>query len=518
MLQRFSSSGPDADAWTMPTLILPFIGLLPAALAAGWWFGPEAVFVVLIAGLPIAAHAARMGTRRLHLHTPLADDPRDALSGLHLQARAELALDRVLQGTATTGKTTACIVLGLDDPQAIVERHGQSVLDQIIRSTADRILVTMRQHDIVARLEGARFAIALGPVRRADLETLIQIAGRLQVAAQEPLSIDAMTVYVTCSIGFCLAGRAPEPTGAALLTAAALATDDAWRNGPSAIRAYSTEVASAVQYRQSLRDQIETALETGQIVAYFQPQLSTDTGNVTGFEALARWNHPERGVLPPAEFLPAITSTGLSTRLGEVMLFQTLNALRSWDRAGYHVPNVALNFCKDELRNPRLVEKLRWELDRFDLAPARLTVEVLETVVAETENDTVVRNIAALAEIGCGIDLDDFGTGHASITSIRRFTVNRIKIDRSFITKVDCDPAQQRMVTAILSMAERLGLQTLAEGVETVAEHAMLAQLGCNHVQGYVVARPMPFQDTIGWLEHHLMKLQSTPKFGRKIV
>ena len=163
------------------------------------------------------------------------------------------------------------------------------------------------------------------------------------------------------------------------------------------------------------------------------------------------------------------------------------------------------------------MEKLQWELDRFELAPDRVTVEILESVVAEAENDTVVHNIAALSQLGCGIDLDDFGTGHASITSIRRFAVNRIKIDRSFVTKVDCDPVQQRMIAAILSMAERLELATLAEGVETIAEHAMLAQLGCSHVQGYSIARPMPFEETIAWLEHHRSKLAATPKLSRKI-
>lgn len=513
MLHRFLSPGLISDA-----RLLPFVGLVPAALLAAAWFGGQGAIVTLLAGLPIAAYAARAGRWVISPPAPLAEEARDAVSGLHLKSFAERMMDNVLAQTHVTGKTTACIVLGLDDPQSIMERHGQAALDQVIRRTAERIVVTMRQHDVIAKLEGARFAISLGAIRRADLETLIQIAGRLQTAVQEPLSVDAMSIYATCSIGFCLAGRAPEPTGSALLIAAELATDDAWRNGPSAIRAYSAEVASAALYRQSLRDQIEAALDDGQIVAYFQPQLSTDTGNVSGFEALARWKHPDRGVLSPAEFLPAITSTGLATRLGEVMLFQTLNAMRAWDRAGYHVPAVAVNFCKEELRNPKLVEKLCWELDRFELAPERLTIEILETVVAETENDMVVRNIAALAEIGCGIDLDDFGTGHASITSIRRFAVNRIKIDRSFVTRLDSDASQQRMVTAILSMAEQLGLQTLAEGVETLAEHAMLAQLGCSHVQGYVIARPMPFQDTIGWLEHHRMKLQATTKLGRKIV
>ncbi len=492
------------------------LGLIPAVLMAWYWFGAPGAAVVLVAGLPVAFWPqGSVAPDAAPSQPPQA--PRDGLSGLCLRESAEQALQSVLKHAASTGKTTAALVVSLDDGRSIVEHHGQAAHDQVVRRMAERILVTMRQHDTVARLEGDRFAVALGPMRRADLETLIQVAARLQTALQEPLSVDAMTIYVSCSVGFCLPSRAPALTGAALLAAAELAADDAWRNGPSAIRAYSQEVATAAADRQSLRDQVEAALEAGEIIAYFQPQLCTDTGEVTGFEALARWKHPDRGVLPPAEFLPAITASGLSARLGEVMLFQTLNALRSWDRAGYVVPSVAVNFCREELRNPRLVERLRWELDRFDLAPRRLTVEILETVVAETENDTVVRNIAALSNIGCGIDLDDFGTGHASITSIRRFAVNRIKIDRSFVTRVDSDPTQQRMVTAILSMAERLGLTTLAEGVETLAEHAMLSQLGCSHVQGFVIARPMPFEDTIGWLEHHRMKIEGAAKLGRRI-
>ena len=139
------------------------------------------------------------------------------------------------------------------------------------------------------------------------------------------------------------------------------------------------------------------------------------------------------------------------------------------------------------------------DLDRFDLTPERLTVEVLETVIADMGDDIITRNIAGLATLGCAIDLDDFGTGHASIANIRRFAVGRIKIDRSFIMKVDTDPEQQRMVSAILTMAEQLGLETLGEGVETVGEHAMLAQLGCGHIQGYGLARPMPFEDTLDW-------------------
>jgi EAL domain-containing protein (putative c-di-GMP-specific phosphodiesterase class I) len=214
--------------------------------------------------------------------------------------------------------------------------------------------------------------------------------------------------------------------------------------------------------------------------------------------------------------LPAIEDAGLSERLGEVMLYHALAALVRWDKAGFHIPNVAVNFSSAELRNPRLAEKLKWELDRFDLTPDRLCVEILETVIAETDNDVIVRNISALANLGCQIDLDDFGTGHASITNIRRFAVNRIKIDRSFVTHVDEDREQQKIVSGILSLAEQMGLETLAEGVETKGEHAMLAQLGCGHVQGFLFARPMPFDDTQAWIIAQNVARSSLPKIASR--
>jgi EAL domain-containing protein (putative c-di-GMP-specific phosphodiesterase class I) len=146
------------------------------------------------------------------------------------------------------------------------------------------------------------------------------------------------------------------------------------------------------------------------------------------------------------------------------------------------------------------VDRIGWELDRHDLTPDRLVIEVLESVVANRAEDVVMRNLAGLARLGCCLDLDDFGTGHASITSIRRFSIERIKIDRSFVTRIDDDPEQQKMVGAILTMAERLGLDTLAEGVETEGERAMLARLGCGHIQGFGIARPMPLSETADWI------------------
>jgi EAL domain-containing protein (putative c-di-GMP-specific phosphodiesterase class I) len=182
------------------------------------------------------------------------------------------------------------------------------------------------------------------------------------------------------------------------------------------------------------------------------------------------------------------------------MLHAALAAVKSFDDAGLFLPCVAVNFSAGELRNPGIVDRVRWELDRFGLTPERLTVEVLETVLDTTGDDMVTRSLGGLAALGCGIDLDDFGTGHAAIGSIRRFSVKRLKIDRSFVRRIDTDADQQNVVAAMIVMAERLGLGTLAEGVETVAEQATVARLGCRYAQGFAMARPMPEAAFREWL------------------
>jgi EAL domain-containing protein (putative c-di-GMP-specific phosphodiesterase class I) len=232
-------------------------------------------------------------------------------------------------------------------------------------------------------------------------------------------------------------------------------------------------------------------------------------------EALARWIHPERGIVPPVQFLRVLEDSGRMERLSEVILQHALTALRSWDQAGLDVPRVSVNFADAELRDPRLVQRIQWELDRFGLGAQRLGIEVLETVIAGSPDGIVARNIIDLGRIGCQIDLDDFGTGHASITSLRRFTVHRLKIDRSFVTRVDRDEDQQRMLAAVLGMADRLGLETLAEGVESVGEHALLAQLGCDHVQGFGIARPMPADQLVDWARDHANRIAEAQRLGR---
>ncbi len=489
-----------------------WIVFVPALTLAAFWLGGERVLILVALGSPLVF--AMAGAFRLN-DTEAVDLP-DALTGLSLRQQIVGTLDIILRDGPVSGRTTACFVIQFDGMDLLVDRHGRAAQTEVLARSAERLAAALREGDLVARLEGGGFAVALAPVRRLDLETVVQLATRLQAALSVPVSVNAARLYVSASIGFCLAARAPAPNGKALLDAAQMAADDAARHGPGALRAYAPEMSRHRADREALREELELALDEGQIRAHFQPQLSTDTGAITGFEALARWYHPEKGLIAPAEFLPLLEAAGLSERLGEVMLYNALSALSRWDKLGLSVPTVAVNFSSSELRNPRLTDKLKWELDRFDLKPSRLSVEILENVVAETDNDVIVSNIAALAQMGCGIDLDDFGTGHASITSIRRFAVRRIKIDRSFVARVDEDRDQQKMVAAILSMAEQLGLATLAEGVETPAEHAMLAQLGCGDVQGFGIARPMPVDETMDWIARHRARLAQAPRIGQR--
>jgi diguanylate cyclase len=489
------------------------LALGPGVAAGAYFFGAEGAAVAAGLGLPLAILSAKRAARQ--------SPPNGAagISGVSPRDAIAAALDAAIIKGAPATDSAACFAICLDAPDALLSTYGKSGFERIEAAVADRLAGVVRAGDVLRPLDGSRFAIAVVSHRRINLETAIQISGRMQKALCEPVSLDGTTVHFSVSIGFCLLSRAPDATGAALLAAAELALNEAWINGPGAIRAFTSDIRQRAEQEGGLRDQLEAAFDNGEIVAFFQPQLSTDTGAVTGFEALVRWMHPMRGILPPAEFLPAVHAAGLSARLSETVLTQALSALRTWDRAGHRIDTVSVNFSSEDLRDANLVARLKWELDRFDLPPERLTVEVLESVVTDTDHDIIVRNLTALSQLGCGIDLDDFGTGHASIAAIRRFSVNRIKIDRCFVAGVDTDPGQQKIVAAILSMAEQLGLKTVGEGVETLGEHALLAQLGCSHVQGFAIARPMPMQSTREWLARHKTKLEHTPGLSdRKAV
>ncbi|MBF9035798.1 EAL domain-containing protein [Rhodobacterales bacterium HKCCE2091] len=435
----------------------------------------------------------------------------DPLTGLPLRSALEAELKGIAEGGGDV--TTACFFIRLDGQSELAQRWGPEGRDEILRRTAERLRVGVRAEDLVARVEDGTFGIVLSPVPPSRSGDPVKVAERLSAVLAEPIYIGGGAAQVSASIGIAV----PDPLQVAdLARGAEAAVTEAQQQGTGLIRHFSAELRERIARETALTRSVDQALASGEIRAWFQPQVCTDTGEISGFEALARWHHPTLGVLSPAQFLPAIRNAGRLPRLGETMLQQALSALTAWDRKGLRIPSVAVNFSPEELRDPGLADRVKWEVDRVDMRPGRLTVEILESVAALGQDDVILRNIDQLASHGFGLDLDDFGTGQASIANIRRFHVQRIKIDRGFVTGIDNLPDQQAVVAAILSLAQHLGVETIAEGVETTGEHSILAQLGCGHVQGYGIARPMPFDETFAWVTNHRARTVAPPQIGRR--
>ncbi|KAA8609170.1 diguanylate cyclase [Salipiger aestuarii] len=484
------------------------LAFLPALSLAGFWLGGEMMLIAIALGLP-ALYGISSGARnRLDPDAPLPD----LVDSAAAPGLAQQLIDRAV----AVNLSTACLLVEAEGLDSVARQSGDAAAQALRSALLKRLRGLMKRGDKVMRTGDSRFMILLAPSPRLDLEALLTLADRVQRTLEEPVSFETGTHYLSVSIGFCGSLRFQDkPSGAQLVEAAQTALTEALTQGPSAIRAWSDSMRAQRRARKSLLDEVERALTKGQIQPWFQPQICTSTGRITGVEALARWIHPERGIVPPMEFLGALEQARQLDRLSEVMLQHSLTAMRGWDAAGIDIPRVSVNFSDIELRSPHLVERIKWELDRFAMPASRLGVEVLETVIADSPEGVTARNIVGLSQLGCQIDLDDFGTGHASIAALRRFTVHRLKIDRSFVTRVDRDEDQRRMLAAVLGLADRLGLETVAEGVESVAEHALLSQLGCDHVQGFGIARPMPADQLAAWAGQHAERIAGAQKLGR---
>ena len=419
--------------------------------------------------------------------------PRDAVEALLNSGRQP-----ALQADDGPGRDGAALVARLDDADRLRGHHGAEHLDALMQTLAERLGAALRSEDAFCHLPPDGFAIALQPRSGLDVSTVLAVAWRLQAQLGIRFKTVAATTWPSVSIGLCTSAEAAQSQGLSMIAAAERAAEWALRAGPGGLHSFSAIDAPGL-VSCDRREDLQRAIEAGEICAHFQPQIDAASGAVSGLEALARWQHPERGTIPPGEFLPQIERAGLSPLLARRIRDCALSCLARLDAVGLAVPAVAINLSMTQLRNPRLADEIAWALDLHELSPERLVIEILEDVIADGDDDIMVRNVARLAAMGCGIDLDDFGTGHASIASIRRFAVGRLKIDRSFITNLHRDGERHRMAGAIMTMAAGLGLDTVAEGVETAEEMAILAAMGCTHLQGFAIARPMPEAELLNW-------------------
>ena len=470
------------------------LAFLPAICLAAYWGGGEALLVFCALTTPLL-FALTGGFGRL---------PTDPTRSVGHRQTVEAAAQEFLEIAQHNGQTTACFQLGISGLDDIAAGLGETVADEARQLLSARLASILRETDELFQVGDKRLAILIAPGFRLKLDTLLDLAKRMRDVAEEPLSLSGTTRYVSVSVGIASSltfGR--NATAQQWLSSAAFALDEAIATGGSATRVWSDKLSRQRQSRRDLHHDIITALETGQIQAFFQPQIRVKTGDVVGMEALARWDHPTRGCIAPSEFLQAILDSGQMDRLGQTMLSQALGALQGWDDAGLDVPTVSVNLSGAELRNPDLAAHIATDLDRAGLGPARLVIEVLESVISGDTDDIIRRNLVALADLGCRIDLDDFGTGHASITTLQHFPIQRVKIDQSFVQRADRTDDKRRMLAAILRLTDTLELDALAEGVETIGEHGLLRELDCRFAQGFLFAEPATAADVTEWLRQH---------------
>ena len=412
------------------------------------------------------------------------------------------ALDAALSETAAGHTYAVAMIADIDDFDALKSRSAAPDIASLLGTLENRLCGGVLSRDIVVHLPDGKFAIGLNPQNIVDEDDILRLAGQIQSIIAVPIVTANTQAKVTASIGCAIAGQAGVTTGQALLEAARIAQLEATRKGPNALRLYAPGMGDRIRLHDALRRDMAAALTSGAIQAYFQPQICLSTQAISGFEALARWQHDKHGLISPADFLPLLEDAGMMRPLGRRMLYDALCALKDWDNEQLNVPNVSVNMCAEELRNPALLDEIQAQLAVQGLGPERLVIEVLETVDVVDMHDPIVRNIRAISDFGCQIDLDDYGTGKSSAKSVQTFAVDRIKIDRSFITDVDQDKERQRVIKTILSMAKTLNVGTLAEGVELQSEIAHLASVGCGHAQGYAIARALPAPETIAWVKN----------------
>jgi diguanylate cyclase (GGDEF)-like protein len=410
----------------------------------------------------------------------------DALTELpnRLMFREEMtdALARVRERT----ESMAVMCIDLDDFKTVNDSLGHPIGDKLLQSVGRRLRATIEDGDTIVRLGGDEFAI-LRRVRNP--EDTAKLARRLIKAISEPYVIEGQEINTGLSIGIAIA---PDDgmDGDQLIRFADLALYRAKAEGRNTFRFYRPDMSARVQARRLLELDLRRALMAGEFSLMYQPQVSLATNELTGMEALMRWTHPERGPVPPAEFIPIAEETGLIGPYGEWVLRQACV-----EAAGWPDPiKVAVNLSPVQLRNRGFVTAVTRTLAATGLPANRLELEITEAVLMQN-NETVLAMLHQLRALGVSIAMDDFGTGYSSLSYLRSFPFDRIKIDRCFITDADRSRGGGAIIQAIATLGASLGVETTAEGIETADQLELVRRAGCTEVQGYLISRPRPASD-----------------------
>jgi len=416
----------------------------------------------------------------------------DTLTGLPNRALFALELERALARVGR-GEKIALLYLDLDHFKRVNDMLGHSVGDELLRQAADRLRDCVRETDVIARLGGDEFAVLATALNRpSDAATL---AARIDEAFKPSFSLNGNQAVVGVSIGIAIA---PDDAGdqEELVKKADLALYDAKASGRGSYHFYKEELDVRMKARHQVEADLRAALAAEQFELYYQPIVDLQSGEVKCCEALLRWRHPTRGMVSPADFIPVAEECGLIGPLGEWALRQACAAAAGWPK---HIA-VAVNLSPAQVKTDTLVLQVTAALGASGLAPGRLELEITESVLMQDTFETLA-TLHRLRELGVRIAMDDFGTGYSSLSYLRTFPFDKIKIDKSFIDQISDKEDCVTIVQAVTTMAQRLSMKTVAEGVETDDQRRKVSELGCTEMQGYLISRPRPVEELMELLQ-----------------
>jgi diguanylate cyclase len=429
----------------------------------------------------------------------------DRLTGLYNRQMFGEHMDWTLRLAQRQARSGALLHINVDHFRKVNEALGPALGDELLQAIAKRLEQGVRDSDTIARVDsttelprlsrlgGDEFAVLLVEVDKS--ESVIPIASRFLQSMTGVFHVGGHELFVTCSIGIAVfPGDGMDRD--ALVQRASVALKYAKQQGGNMHCFYSTELNDRSLHRLSLNSAMHNATARGEFQLFYQPKIDTRTKKLAGAEALVRWNHPQRGFVSPAEFIPLAEETGLIVEIGEWILGEACRQINVWRTAGFSVPAIAVNISGRQFAHNGFLAVLGGVLQRDGLDPRYLQLEITESILMGDVQGNI-RTMSEIQKLGLKLSLDDFGTGYSSLSYLRYFPIDELKIDRSFVKDIDAQGKDNSssLVIAIIAMARALGLKVVAEGVETQAQATFLAEQGCDQWQGYFFGRPMPAKD-----------------------
>jgi diguanylate cyclase (GGDEF)-like protein len=471
------------------TLLLGDGSLLPISYTCAPTQGSEGADGVVL--------AFRDDTERTSYEAQLTHHAfQDQLTGLANRRLFIDRLDQALMRTSRDAATSAVIFVDVDRFKLINDSLGHQAGDRLLQEIASRLTALVRDGDTVARFGGDEFTLLLEDID--DVVAAHDLADQIVRAMREPIAVATQrTVVASLSVGIAISR--PDASGDDLLHDADLAMYDAKAEGLGRWRQFAGGSNRSVE-QLDLETDLRAAIIDGGIEVFFQPLVDAVTGRPEDAEALVRWAHPQRGLVSPADFIPIAEETGLILPLGRLVLREACRQCKSWELEQGVRLGISVNLSARQFQDGDLVEVVREALTAADLPAQRLCLEVTETL-AMRDIEWTIQTLQRLKDIGVRVAIDDFGTGHSSLNYLKRFPIDVVKIDGSFVHDIDTSVVDNAIVTAVVMLAQTLQITTVAECVESAGQLTKLRQLGCTLIQGYLFARPMPSAEMAAWLE-----------------